>query len=405
MNAANGQQRARALLLCAESPFPTAGGGAMRSASVLEFLAQRYDVDVTLFQERGSPDPRDDFPAGRARRISVIELPRHSRTNGARAWRAAKRTLRNRPPLIDRFSGFDPQVEASMDSGSYDLAIVEHLWCASYVDRIRPRARTVVLDAHNIESVWHRRVGATGGVLQRAAFRKFAAACDTFERHWMKKYDAVMVASEEDARHVADTRKFVYPNCIPARSRPPRDEEQVIIFSGNLEYQPNISAVRHFKSKIWPLLRERVPDLIWRIAGRNPHAVAPIVNGDPRIHVTGPMEDAVATLAQARVAVVPLLAGSGTRFKILEAWAAGTPVVSTRLGAEGLAANAGEHLLICDEPSEFAEAVAFLLEAPEARAQLAEAGRHLYETRYTWNVAWDALETELSALNNNKNKN
>ena len=102
----------------------------------------------------------------------------------------------------------------------------------------------------------------------------------------------------------------------------------------------------------------------------------------------------------AKVAVVPLLAGSGTRFKIVEAWAAGTPVISTRLGAEGLPYNPGEHLLICEEPAEFAEAILFLLDAPEARAQLAEAGRRLYESRYTWDVAWKTLEHELSVFVN-----
>jgi glycosyltransferase involved in cell wall biosynthesis len=406
-----------ALFLCAESPYPMAGGGAMRSASLLEFLAQRYDLDVTLFQESGSPDPRPGFPTGRARRISVIELPRHSRTKGARGWRTASRLIRNRAPLIDRFSGFGPQVAASLNGGAYDLAIVEHLWCASYIEQIRPHARIVLLDAHNIESVWHERVGRTGGTLQRAAFRRFASACRRFERKWMPQYDAVMVASEEDAKHVAGedakhvagedakhvagARAFVYPNCIPALPRPARKEEQVIIFSGNLEYQPNISAVRHFSRNIWPLLRQRVPDLTWRIAGKNPGAIAGIINGDRRVHVTGPMDDAIAMLASAKIAVVPLLAGSGTRFKVLEAWAACTPVISTNLGAEGLHYTAGEHLLICDDPSEFAEAVAFLLEAPEARAQLAEAGRNMYETHYTWNVAWDSLEHELSAFTQN----
>ncbi len=370
----------------------------MRSASVLEFLVKRYEVDVTLFQQPGSPDPRSGFPAGLAGRISIIELPHHSRTKVARGWRAASRLLRKRAPLIDRFSGFGPRVDAALQGRQYDLAIVEHLWCAPYVEQIRPHARLVLLDAHNIESVWHERVGRTGGRLQRAVFSRFGSACRRFERHWMPQYDAVIVPSEEDAKHVAGARSLVYPNCIPARPRPARTEEQVIIFSGNLEYQPNISAVRHFKQKIWPLLRERVPDLTWRIAGKNPGAIAGLINGDPRVNVTGPMDDAIATLATAKIAVVPLLAGSGTRFKILEAWAAGTPVVSTHLGAEGLPYTAGEHLLICDEPSEFAEAVAFLLEAPEARAQLAEAGRRMYETHYTWDAAWDTLEHDLSAL-------
>jgi glycosyltransferase involved in cell wall biosynthesis len=82
----------------------------------------------------------------------------------------------------------------------------------------------------------------------------------------------------------------------------------------------------------------------------------------------------------------------------VEAWASGTPVVSTTIGAEGLRCNAGEHLLLCDDPQEFAEAVAFLIDAPEARAQLGDAGRRLYESTYTWEAAWAALEREFVAI-------
>lgn len=391
--------RPSAFFLSAESPYPSIGGGPLRSASLLEYLAQRYEVDVTLFNEERSPDPRPQFPAGRARSISIVNVPHHSKSPAARYWRAASRWARNRPPLIDRFSGFERQIATAVGQENYDLAVIEHIWCAPYVKQIRPHARRVWLDAHNIESVWHDRVARTGGMLQAAAFRRFARACRRFERHWLPQFDAVIVTSEDDARHAVGARTMVYPNAMPLVARPVRSEEQAIVFTGNLEYQPNIAAVEHFNKNIWPLLRQRVPDLIWRIAGKNPAAVARFIDGDTRVHVTGPMEDAVATLAAAKIAVVPLLSGSGTRFKILEAWAAGTPVISTRLGAEGLQCNAGEHLLLCDDPTEFAEAVAFLLQAPEARAQLGEAGRRLYESRYTWAVAWDALDRELSVLN------
>ena len=374
------------------------GGGALRSASLFEFLTQRYNVDVALFNEEQSSGPRVDFPRDRARRISIIKLPKHSKSPSARRWRAARRVARNRPPLIDRFSGFEPQIAAAVGAERYDLAVVEHIWCAPYIKQIRPHTRCVLLDAHNIESVWHERVGRTGGVLQAIAFRRFARACRRFERQWLPQFDAVLVTSEEDAKQVEGVRTMVYPNAMPFVPRPVRREDQAIVFTGNLEYEPNIAAVRHFKENIWPLLRDCVPDLVWRIAGKNPGAITRLINGDPRIDVTGPMEDAIETLASAKVAVVPLLSGSGTRFKILEAWAAGTPVISTRIGAEGLTYRAGEHLLICDEPREFAEAVAFLLEAPEARAQLAEAGRRLYETNYTWDVAWKTLEKELNGV-------
>ncbi len=411
------EARPRALFLSPEAPYPAIGGGALRSASVLEFLAQHYDVDAIIFSERGSPDPRAAFPPGRARNIWIVELPPHSRSSLARHWRAASRLLRNRPPLIDRFSGFERQIAAALAAHGkipscdeipsrdrqgavapghdYDLAIVEHLWCAPYLKQIRPLARRVFLDAHNIESAWHQRVAQSAGPLRRPAFEMFAQACRRFERRWLPQFDAVMVASAEDARRIPEARSFVYPNAIPLVDRPVRREEHAILFTGNLEYEPNIAAVRHFRDKIWPLVRQRAPAVEWRIAGKNPGAIQDFVNGDPRIRVTGVMEDAIATLGCAKIAVVPLLSGSGTRFKILEAWAAGTPVISTPIGAEGLTCNAGEHLLLCETPLEFAAAIAFLLEAPEARLQLAEAGRRLYERSYTWDAAWDTLRQQL----------
>ncbi|SPE33440.1 Glycosyl transferase, group 1 (fragment) [Candidatus Sulfopaludibacter sp. SbA3] len=104
------------------------------------------------------------------------------------------------------------------------------------------------------------------------------------------------------------------------------------------------------------------------------------------------MEDAVGELARAQVAVVPLLAGSGTRLKILEAWAAGTAVVSTTVGAEGLRARHGEHLLLADGPSAFADAVTRLLACKEHRDRLGMAGRLLMEKEFTWEIGWKNLE-------------
>lgn len=394
------EARPSAIFFSAEAPYPPVGGGALRSASVLEYLAGRYAVDVIVFRQPGAPDPRDSFPAGRARRVHVIDLPYHSRSAPAKIVRAVSRVLRRRPPLIDRFSGFGPAVEQCLERQSYDIAIIEHLWCAEYVTQVRKHARRVLLDIHNIESVWHDRLAQSAAPIEALALKIFASASGKFEERWLKEFDALLVTSDEDSRRLNGCRKIVYPNALPLVDRPVRQQDEAIVFTGNLEYQPNISAVRFFRQKIWPLLRHRAPNLVWRIAGKNSKAVSALVNGDPRVHLIDSINNAVEAIASAKVAVVPLLAGSGTRFKILEAWAAGTPVVSTSVGAEGLHYNRGEHLLIADDPAEFAEAVVFLLDAPEARAQLAAAGRRLYETRYTWNVAWDVLNRELRPLFN-----
>jgi glycosyltransferase involved in cell wall biosynthesis len=227
------------------------------------------------------------------------------------------------------------------------------------------------------------------------AHRIFRDASLSLERTWLPRFSQVLTASPRDAVEasaIAPTAHVsVYPNALPWVPQPPLADENVVVFSGNMEYHPNRSAVRFFRAEIWPLLRDRWPALVWRLVGRNPAAVSPFTAGDSRIEVTGEVDDAVRELARARVAVVPLLAGSGTRFKILEAWSAGLPVVSTTIGAEGLPARDGEHLLIADGGPAFAEAVTRLLENTNLRRQLGHAGRQLLEREFTWGAAWKQL--------------
>ncbi|HTB14914.1 MAG TPA: glycosyltransferase [Bryobacteraceae bacterium] len=337
----------------------------MRSASLLEYLRTKYDVQVASFT-----------------------LPHHSKHLAARVWRNGLRFARGVPPLIDRFAGFEGQLALS---GRDRVAVIEHFWCAPYADAIRPHCDLLVLDLHNVESelaAAHAR--ATGG-LEAIVHRRFADAYKKLERIWIPKFDVVLVTSDEDRRRIEHRNIVVYPNALPIVDPPSVPEENCILFSGNLEYHPNIEAVRWFRSAIWPRLREKNPGLTWDLVGRNAQAVAALVKGDSRIRLIGPVDDAVAAIAAARVVVVPLLSGSGTRFKILEAWAARRAVVSTPIGAEGLGARDGEQLLIADEPASFTAAVQALLDNP-ARAQLiGGAGRDLYLGRYTWPAAWNNL--------------
>jgi glycosyltransferase involved in cell wall biosynthesis len=162
-----------------------------------------------------------------------------------------------------------------------------------------------------------------------------------------------------------------------------------------LEYAPNIQAVRFFHRYVWPALESRWPKLKWKILSKNPGSIRHLAAGNPNIEITGFVEDAVAVIAQAQVAVAPLFAGSGTRIKILEAWAAGTPVVSTTLGAEGLEYRDREHLILADNAESFTAAVSELLSLPVNRERIGAAGRRLYEERYTWENAWEVLDVLL----------
>lgn len=388
--------RPAALFLTPEAPYPTAGGGALRSASLLEYLARRYEVDVIVFREPGAPDPVQALPHGLVRHVWVIELPYHSKHPIARMARNAGRVFRSIPPLNDRFGGFAGAITDVLRGRHYDVSVIEHFWCAPYWEQVTPHSRSVVLDLHNIESALLEGCARVESLPAGYALRRFHRACLDLERRWFPYYDLLLTPSEQDAvrvRSIAPGRRVhVYPNSIPFTKQPGHEEEDVIVFSGNLEYYPNVSALRFFRKRVWPVLRGQWPGLAWRVIGKNPRAVRRLLDGDPRIQLLGPVEDAVEALAAAKIAVVPMLAGSGTRVKILEAWAAGRAVVSTTLGAEGIPGRHEEHFLLADGPERFAAAVSRLLASPNLRRSLGSAGRALYEAEFTWESAWSRLE-------------
>jgi glycosyltransferase involved in cell wall biosynthesis len=385
-----------ALVLCPEAPYPIAGGGAMRTASLLEYLSLNYCVDAIIFREPGDPDPRNALPAGLLNRVLVIDLPYHSRTPIARATRNARRFARGQPPLVDRFSGFEAEIARFTAERQYALGVIEHFWCAPYASLLRKHCERLALNLHNVESMLLARCANAEGLVRRALFQRFAAACRSLEEQTLPYFSVLLVSSEDDADSVApmapDARVIVYPNSIPYVALPNMKKAEAIVFSGNLEYHPNQSAIAYFHKNMWPALRLRWPKLIWRLIGRNHENVKLHLNGDDRIEVIGPVGDAISALAEAKIAVAPLLAGSGTRVKIIEAWAAGLPVVSTSIGAEGLPCQPGRHFLLADTPEVFCDAISCLLQSEELRAQLGASGRKLYEEQFTWNAAWERLQ-------------
>jgi glycosyltransferase involved in cell wall biosynthesis len=366
--------RPAALVLAPECPYPAIGGGPLRTASLLEYLSQKYEVDLLVFQEPGQSVPRG---------ASVVPLRYHSRAAPARILRNVSRFIRGVPPLNDRFSGYELPVRRR-----YDLGVIEHFWCAGY-SAVLPCER-LWLNLHNIESVLYE--SAARG-LMRPLMRRFASSSLRLERELLPQFSGILVTSGSDAERVRriapGCRPAIYPNTIPFVPAPSPAKRREIVFSGNLEYEPNRDAVKYFRKEIWPLLRKY--DLTWRLIGRNPEGVRGLIKGDPRIELSGPVEDAIPEIASAQVAVVPLRSGSGTRIKIIEAWAAGTPVVATSIGAEGLPYRAGENLLIADSPEPFAAAVIRILESPAIASSISRAGRTLYERELTWESAWKAL--------------
>ena len=200
----------------------------------------------------------------------------------------------------------------------------------------------------------------------------------------------MVIASDLDAARSGLSNVTVIPNTYPrpaaAGREPGRRRAASPALPGSLEYPPNIDAAQWLATAIAPLVRAAVPATEVRLVGR-PGVNVTQLHQAGVLTVVGEVPTMDDELARATVAVVPVRFGSGTRVKILESFAHRVPVVSTTLGAEGLDVEDGVHLLLADEPEEFAAATVRLLGDPALRVRLTEAAEELYLDRYDGRLA------------------
>jgi glycosyltransferase involved in cell wall biosynthesis len=201
-------------------------------------------------------------------------------------------------------------------------------------------------------------------------------------------------AHHYSAAKIAEARRYSGEN----------NPKPTLLFVGSMDYHPNVDAVTWFSLAAWPEVARNHPDLQFTIVGRQPSPAVQALASE-RIRVTGTVDDVRPFYASALAAVVPLRSGSGTRLKILEAMAAGVPVVSTRLGAEGIEAEDEVHLLLADNGAEIAAAIGRLASSATLRSRLSKAGRELVTAKYDWPVIANQLSeihTNLVAPGRNK---
>ena len=374
----------KALMLLPEAPYPVIGGGPLRTASIVEFLAANYELHAIHFRLSGDPDPAASYPPGYLAASHTLDLPHHAKEFLPKLKRNLRRALQGVPPLVDRFSGFDAAIARILGDRRFDLIWIEHFWTAPYASVLRPHARKLVLDLHNVESQYFTSLAANSPTLHRPLLQRFSACSAALERRLYPAFDLVVTTSDRDRRRVPAKAVAVVPNTIPWHDLPQVDKSASIVFSGNFAYQPNQQALEWFLANCWPAIRRALPICRLRLVGKEIQYAHAIAVGHGAIDFIGPVEDAVAAIASSRIAVVPLLSGSGTRLKILEAWAAGTAVISTTIGAEGLDANPGLQIKISDGSAAFSQSVVDLFDNKEGCSRLAQAARELYETSFTW---------------------
>jgi glycosyltransferase involved in cell wall biosynthesis len=286
----------------------------------------------------------------------------------------------------------------------------------------------VVLDEFNAEYVLQRRA-AFSDLRQMITRPRLVAAASysfiqwrklaTYEQRLLRRYDRVLAVSEHDRRAlrklVSNARIAIVPNgvdtdyfspqfeAVPDEDTPDRDTEQptgsTILFTGSLDFRPNIDAVLWFSRMVLPLIREHRPEARFLVVGRQPAPAVQALHNNQSIIVRPDVADVRPSIAAADVYVVPMRMGGGVRLKLLEALAMQAPVVSTKMGAEGVQnLDDHEHLLLADTPSAFAAATLRLLDDPALGKRLGSAGRELVAAYYDWREIVPQLEQVYCSL-------
>jgi glycosyltransferase involved in cell wall biosynthesis len=280
---------------------------------------------------------------------------------------------------------------------SPDIVQVEGIELARYGLQVHGPA--VVFDDHNAEFLLQRRACLTDlrrprrwpqALYSAIQWRRLSA----FERRACLGAGATLAVSAMDGQAIARLAEPVQPLVVPNgvdtlayRTDLPDNlplRHPNLVFTGKMDYRPNVDAMRWFHAEVWPRVRERVPDVHLYVVGKSPSPEIERYGEGAGITVTGYVPDILPYFGGADVYIVPLRVGGGTRLKVLEAMASGLAIVSTRLGAEGIDLEHGRQAMLADTPDQFADAIVWLLRNPEECRALGSQARQAAEAQYDW---------------------
>ncbi|MBN1660894.1 MAG: glycosyltransferase [Anaerolineae bacterium] len=425
------------VVLTPQFPYPPHQGTTIRNYNLIAGLAQRHEIHLISF---GSPDECRDTPLHAVcRTVQVVRPP--ERTLGQRVRGLFLSRL---PDMAQRLPSaqFRAALDATLERANPDVVQVEGIELAQYLFQAAARRGNgerplLVFDDHNAEYVLQQRAFETDAAhLIPGRSRRVRAAPDPDKvdtapahdaagRRWigaayslvqwrrLRRYerraclaaDHVVAVSDTDAEALRSLMPGLDPIVVPngvdmvyyTTASPPLDgkagpNETDLVFTGKMDFRPNVDAVLWFSQEVLPLIRRESPDTRFWVVGKDPHPRLLAMASDPAVELTGWVEDVRPYMAAAGVYVIPLRIGGGTRLKVLEAMAMGKAIVSTALGCEGFDLVPGQELVVADTPTAFAEVVASLLRDPPRRARLGRAARRFAGSRYDWRTIVPKME-------------
>jgi glycosyltransferase involved in cell wall biosynthesis len=377
-------------------PFPPVTGHYLRTLNILKGLAEHFDVSFFGFHDKGGTSAAFAEAEGAMRRICETV---HIERVGAECsrlqlmWDLLSSTLTLRPFVAAKYHSASMQraIHATLQNRDVALVHADSLPSGQYLAGI---AHPKLLTNHNIEYV---RLSSYASIqrswLKKVVFRIQATLTKRYERQMLLAAGNCVVVSEADGRALAqlapEVRFFLVNNGTDTSYAPlplPPSGNHTALWVGGMNDVYNREAVNYFANSILPRIRTQVPQFRWRVVGRDPPKSLVDLAADPDsgVELAGFVEDLRNEYAAAAVVVVPLTSGGGTKLKVLEAMAMGRAVVTTPIGAEGIAVCDGVEMEIADSAEAFSSKTARLLLDPQRAAYMATAARALAERSYDW---------------------
>ncbi|MCU1429703.1 MAG: putative glycosyltransferase [Actinomycetia bacterium] len=381
-----GVQRPRVLVCTTWFPIPADNGIKQRLWALLGGLHERFDVDLVALLDE--PVAAADVAAARARcdRVEVV-IRRPFEPRSARAMLSFFHPM-PRALVASRTAAMQHTVERLVNERGYAAAIAAEVHVAQYLRSLRGLPR--VLEDVELTGLRETNAGANRRLRVRLRDELTWWKVQRYVRSLLAEFDLCTTVSERErdaARQLRPSaRCVVVPNGVDTQGAvrgvtPPT--AATMIYAGSPTFALNREAVEWFASNVLPRVAARVDDCRLRVTGRYEPLVGELPVDD-HIEYTGHLPDVHQAVAGSWLSVVPLQRGGGTRLKVLESLALGTPVVSTSKGVEGLDLVAGEEVLVADTAEAFAAAVLEVFADPARRDALAVAGRRAVEERYDW---------------------
>lgn len=387
------------LMLTSTLPYPPTSGGALRAYGILSVLHQAgHEVTLLSFHESDKPIPQQLTQLC----VQVITMPPPSRTLAARL---AHLLFSGEADIVQRMASMEMHTKLAelMRESHFDVVQFEGIEMATYLPTAyRSGARSrLIYDTFNAEYALQEQFSqaddADTTLRQRLAAlysRIQAARIKALEHQLCQIADGVIAVSPEDVLLLRPLRGERPLPIIPSgifvndysETKPLDLGERALVFTGKMDYRPNIDAALWFANSIFPRVNVTTPDAYLYIVGQQPTSEVQALSDRPQIRVTGAVPHIMPYLKGATVYVAPLRMGSGTRLKLLEAMASGCAIVATSAAAAGLDEAARSACMIRDDAEGFAEAITMLLADPGKREAMGEQARSVVRSRYDWSA-------------------